>query len=173
MAEIDPNKPQVTDPITVADLVRVLSVRGSLGVLDVADVILPTISVGQITPLEVAIRTPAFRSTDIFSAGSILAPVAGTLLADTGALPAGTYDLTFVLSNSGITSNTAWQFEHRNAADTANLATFPINTGRSGSGTLEFSIGYELATNERIRIITANDVASQRWAAAIFARIRT
>ena len=175
MATPDPNKPQVTDPATVADLARILSIRGALGVLDVADIIIPTISVGALAPLEVAIRTPAYRSVDVFSAGLQTAPGAGTIMADTGALPAGVYDV--LISWNGREDNIAtnWSLQHRNAANAANLMAMILVTqiaaGAFAANTL--AIGYTLANNERLRVITNTATTGGRiFSATIFARIR-
>lgn len=177
MAEPDPTKPQVTDPVTVADLIRVLNIRGALGVLDVADVIIPTISVGQLSPLEVTLFTAVFRSTDIFSNGSILGPAGGTVLADTGPLPAGTYDVLLFGSTTDINgSNVGIAFEHRNAANAANLAVFlQLLQSQTVLANVmpRISFAYELAANERMRMVNnSNSDAADRYVATIFARIR-
>jgi len=179
MADPDPNKPQVTDPVTVADLVRVLSVRGSIGVLDVADVIVPTISVGSLSPLEVAVRAPVFSSTDVFSEGTQTAPAAAALLADTGALPAGTYDMMFMCASDDMGSTGRFiAIQHRDAANAATLATwiFPVGTttvSRIPAIWPMHSFSYFLAQNERLRavnVITAS--AGSHYNATIFAVIR-
>lgn len=176
MAEPDANKPQVTDPATVADLVRLLQVRGAIGVLDVADIVVPTISLGDVVTRSFNIRSPAFRSADVFSAGLQTAPAAGAILADTAALPAGTYDLMVLVNPTSDNSanDRSVDLEHRNAANTANLMLVQFNASRLiGAGVPLLSFGYELAVNERLRIITG--VASapgEIWGATIFARIR-
>lgn len=176
MAELDPNKPQVTDPVTVAGLARVLSVRGALGVLDVADIIVPVISVGSLAPLEVAIRSPAFRSTDVFSAGLQTNQAINTVLADTGALTAGTFDITMFGSTTRLGAGVVVLVQHRDAANAANLMTYTyLFHAVAGVGRDDFSItfGYEFAANERLRILQGNaGAANEGYVATIFARIR-
>lgn len=176
MAELDPTKPQVTDPVTVADLARLLSIRGSLGVLDVADIIVPTISVGSLAPISVAIRQPAYRSTDVFSAGVLTAAAAGAIQADTTALPAGTYDVQlYMLPSAGLVGPLEMEVQHRDAADAATLAvwTFLIGSGVDGAGRQDQNFAYELANNERLRIVNIGALgAGDLTFAVIFARIR-
>jgi len=178
VAEPDPNKPQVTDPATVADLVRILSVRGALGVLDVADIIIPTISVGSLSPLQVQIRQPVFRSVDAFSAGLLIAAGANTVHADTTALPAGDYDVqVHIQPTANLVGPLTLDLEHRDAADAANLAVLAINLVGSGMDVgqnLDLTFGYTLANDERLRVINPNAFGGTvRSYAVIWARLRT
>jgi len=173
MAAPDGRKPQVVDPEVIAGLQRILTIRGPMGVLDVLDLVIPTISLGQIEDATVIVRTPAFRPSDIFGGVNVSAPAAGTILADTGALPAGTYDVELLASSNETTQNQAIRFEHRDAANAANLAAFDIAFGSAGGFNQLFPFGYEIGLNERLRaqnlLISS---ASRLYAVVIFARIR-
>jgi len=177
MADPDPNTPQVVDPERVVDLTRLLQIRGPLGVLNVLDTIVPVVNMGDVVARSITVNQPAFRSTDIFSAGVLLAPAVGTVLADTLALPEGTYDVQLQMSsNSANTFSDAFEVQHRNAADNANLATwsFLIATAPDRTtGYAQQAFAYELGINERLRIInTLIGEAGRAFACTIFARIR-
>lgn len=196
MAERIPGAPQVDDPAVVADFIRSLGIRGRIGELGVADTIVPVFLIGQnpgITttepapiigvvggtpvPVSGAGETPAFGSGDVFTTGPQTAPGAGTVLADTGALPAGTYDLRFLTSsNSNSVLTETFMVQHRNAANAANLATWEYVTILSASnnvGAITYALGYILALNERIRIINSQaGEGGTSQVAVIFARIR-
>jgi len=174
MAEADPRIPQVVDPELTVDLTRLLQIRGPLGVLNVLDTIVPVVSLGNVVTPDINVRGPTFRSTDVFSIGRLGAPAAGTVLADTGALPAGIYDV-MTLMTIQETINNFIRFSHRNAANTADLMTYDPSIGldarSQGFDRLVFS--YELAINERLRFTTVGASAvGSMYAAVIFARIR-
>jgi hypothetical protein len=86
--------------------------------------------------------------------GSVTAPGIGAVIADTGALPAGTYRVEVsagfsdtVVAGKGLT------IEHRDAANTATVRTLGHVPAASGA-----SIAIErlvLALNERVRVINA------------------
>lgn len=177
MAERDPNLPQSADPELQADLVRLLQIQGPLGLLNVLDVVIPTVSMGQVVPLDVEVRTPVFRSTDIFSNGILLAPVANTVLADTGALADGNYDVQLAMqSNSALTNDESFRVEHRNAANAANLAVWDylvLNGASAAYFYAGLTFAYQLASNERLRIINPKaTTAGRSQVATIFARRR-
>lgn len=177
MAEQNSNIPQVTDPNTVADLIRLLQIRGAIGVLNVADIVLPVVNLGDLSPSETIARLPAWRSTDVFSEGVQVTPAAGTVLADTGQLPAGVYDVAFMCSsNEDADTQGVIDFEHRNAANAANLAVWSHLLRNSALATTVwayYTFGYELAVNERLRSISPRaGSAGEAYSATIFARIR-
>lgn len=174
MAEPDPGKPQVTDPDTVADLIRLLAIRGTIGFLDVADIVIPTVSLGSVVQQTVRVDQPAFRSTDVFSAGQKSGAGVNTVHADTGQLPAGTYDLILLIAGLDTVSRTQWVVQHRNATNAANLMTFPLDgASKEAASTWDIRFGYEVAVNERLRVLNVIAFAAgQKSAATIFARIR-
>lgn len=176
MAEVDPSRPQVVDPERSADLVRLLTVRGPLGVLNVADIVVPTVSLGDVVTPSINIRSPSFRSTDVFSAGLQAPPPINTVLADTGPLNAGIYDM-IIVSAVSTTAGSGILHQHRNAANTATLMEFLGLVGPDADlifrGTQRMVFSYEFAANERFRILndTAGPVGSL-FAFTIFARSR-
>jgi len=173
---VDPNVPQVNDPELEANILRELSIVGQLGKLRVLDVVLPTFSLGNVIQQTVEVLTPSFRSTDIFSGGQLVAPAAGAVLADTAALPAGTYDVKMGFSSDDGANQNEIQVQHRNAANTATLAVYSLvsATGRVGIAQTWWEYGYELAINERLRIVNVLvSAAGTAFSAIIFARLRT
>ena len=172
MGEIDPTKPQVNDPEVEAELIRVLSIVGPLGKLDVIPAVLPIISMGNVVQQTVEVRSPNFRSTDIFSAGIVTGGAAGTVHADTTALQAGTYDMIYVISPTA-TTGPEWQVQHRNAANAANLAQVRHITVPGATAPIIMTLAYEFALNERLRILNGLVMAGGEVSnATIFARRR-
>jgi hypothetical protein len=175
MAEVDPNLPQVVDPERTVELTRLLQVRGPLGVLNVLDTIVPVVSMGDVVPRTITVLPPAFRTTDIFTNQQQIAQPLDTILADTGALAEGTYDLLVQWSHQGDAVNQNFRFEFRNAANTANLALWTLAlrmvSSDSIGGNLNFAL--EFAANERLRIVqAAGNAVNESSAAVIFARAR-
>lgn len=176
MAEIDPNTPQVVDPERTVDLTRLLQIRGPLGVLNVLDTIVPVVSMGDVAPRSVQVQQPNFRTTDIFSVGWQAAAAAGTVLADTGALAAGIYDVIFQATGHTNLNQQRTETQMRNAANTANLASWDHGIGQVTSGAdtyISYTLALELAINERLRVIQVLVAgAGEGMAAIIFARRR-
>lgn len=178
--ELPPGTPEVDDPILIADFIRALSIKGAIGRLRVLDVVMPTVPIGNVLAQNVTVLNPSsapvFRSTDVFSAGTQVAPAANTVLADTTALPAGVYDVIITLGDTAVTVNSSFVIQHRNAANAANLMTIPIigGSGAGPSGTTTVVFAYEIALNERLRVLNEiAGLAARRFAAFIFARLRT
>lgn len=174
--ELPAGTAEVDSPLLVADMLRLLNVKGAIGRLQLADIVIPIISLGDVVQPTVAIRSPSFRSTDVFSAGILAGPAAGTIMADTGALEAGTYDVQILYSGAETTNRTATVVEHRNAANTATLMTFSIiqdvNANR-GFTIAYMAFGYELSVNERLRVIVDRSATlGEERSATIFARTR-
>lgn len=115
--------------------------------------------------VEVSKRTPKIRVS-----GSSTAPVANTVLADTGALPAGDYDIEVtgcVMDIAGV--GLGLLVQHRDAGNANNVFQF----GGCGSpGSFSYIIRrLTLADNERVRIITgtANATAGGRYVLSVAA----
>ena len=176
MAEVNPNVPQAVDPEVLVDLTRLLQIRGPLGVLNVLDTIVPVVSLGNVVTPTITVLQPAFRSTDVFSNGIQINQAAGTVLADTGQLPAGVYDLLIQMAGDNNEANQRIAFEHRNAANSANLATWDYLLHMNVDDTKSwgpFPLAYELENNERIRLVQiAAGQVLRSTDGVIFARIR-
>lgn len=173
MAVEDPNTPQVVNPERVVDLTRLLQIRGPLGVLNVLDTIVPTVSMGDVVTRNVTVLQPSFRSTDVFTEQLLVNAPANTVHADTGALSAGVYDIQLHIS-ANTTNALAWRIEHRNAANTADLALWQVLAFATVTPVLQQGLSYEFGVNERLRIVNASvigaGVATVAW---IFARLRS
>jgi len=176
MAEIDPNTPQVVDPERTVDLTRLLQIRGPLGVLNVLDTIVPVVNMGDVVARTVRVDQPVFSSSTIFSAGILTAVAINTVHADTGAQPEGDYDILLMgWAQASVAQN--WTIEHRNAANTANLAQWSVTTGDNAVGQPPIFVqkfAYSLSINERLRILNVGGAfpAGNTSHAVIFARRR-
>lgn len=171
MAEFNPRVGQVNDPDLEAALNRLLTIVGPLGRLNVLDTVIPIVSLGNVVDPTIQVEQPSFTVGQFFTAGIITAPAAGAVLADTGQLPAGVYDVVVTLANSENSSvHNAFIVAHRNAADTADLSTWNFATI---GGQLVSAYAKVLALNERIRV-TAQIAgsASRKYTANIFAAVR-
>jgi hypothetical protein len=175
MAESDPSTPQVVDPELTVDLTRLLQIRGPLGVLNVLDTIVPVVNMGDVATSTVKILQPAFRSTDIFSEGVQIQQPANTLLADTGALAEGVYDVNINMTSGLLEVNQTFQVQWRNAANSANLAVWPhvIRMVDANSISISLALALDFGATERLRILQmlASGINSDA-AAVIFARRR-
>jgi len=169
----DPTVPQSDDPDLAADLIRLLRIVGPLGRLSVADVVIPVVSMGDVATRTITVLQPAFRSTDLFSAGLLVAAAVDTVHADTGPLAEGTYDVVIHISPQA-TTNMFWRVVHRDAADAATLMEYRPAAPAGASGSMVQTFGYELALNERLRITNTTAFAAGEGSSAwIFLRRRT
>jgi len=115
-----------------------------------------------------AIVTPSIEV--IHSTGVLVAPAAGTILADTGALAAGNYQFRMLCSVRDTTNAQDFQVQHRNAGNTANLKEEEIYADPlTGATNFLYSKTLTIATNERVRILNRLIVAAgARIQASIF-----
>lgn len=174
----DPTVPQSDDAELAADLIRLLRIIGPLGRLSVADVVVPVVNMGDVVTRTITVLQPAFRATDVFSNALLTAPAAGTILADTGPLPAGIYDIQLLMvTNSANLFNGGFVFQHRDAANAANIAVWhhlERTGGQDQAFKYDYAFAYEIALDERLRVATnAASTAGRVWTATIFARRRT
>lgn len=111
------------------------------------------------------------------SAGVQTNPAVNTVLADTGALPAGTYHFRLLLSTYTPATNGPVDLQHRDSANAANIWAqrifcCPSNAAPSG-GVFDFSWDDTLLLNERVRAITAAaSAAADVFHANIFSTAR-
>jgi hypothetical protein len=103
--------------------------------------------------------------------GVTIAPVAGTVLADTGSLAAGTYQFFVLVGNDEGSANARlWVLQRRNAANTADIWSQILNAG-AGLVYPIFEWRETVAANERIRVTSDpnnNASASSRWQATVW-----
>lgn len=176
MAGRDPFRPQLDFPDLVAELITQLRLRGQVGLLNFSDEVVPAFLVGS-RGINFAGDLPIFTSASVF-AGSLALPVGNTVVADTGALPAGDYDVMANLGAIGTIGVNAdgYAVQHRNAANTATLATLIILIMTGTHLSIETRLplmGYRLGLNERIRAISPSvNMTAGGVTAVIFAQIR-
>ncbi len=111
----------------------------------------PVVLVGG-TVSFVAAPTPPYAVTDIFTEGLLTAPVAGTLLADTGQLPVGAYivEMKFTTGQDSNEVDLQW----RNAGNTATLRFLRFFNSPDGPGTTQFLARFNVQNDdERFRLI--------------------
>lgn len=176
MAEPDPNTPQVVDPERVVNLTRLLQIRGPLGVLNVLDTIVPVVNMGDVVTRTITVLQPAFRTSDVFSNGYISNGAPSAILADTGPLAEGIYDILVQATGNTNVSEQRIVVQHRNAADNATLAEWAHNLtiiAQGNNPNLDYALGIEFADNERLRISQVLlGSPGQGLTATIFARRR-
>jgi len=141
--------PQSHDPVFVDDLIRQLRIEGKLGVLNVSDTIVPIYLLGQTTQLAFTVQDPFYAAGQVFTEGEQTNPAAAFVLADTTALPAGTYDivLTGMLT---LAAGLRFDFQHRNAANAANINEWVF---RTAGESVRYRLSLAIAENERFRVL--------------------
>jgi len=175
MAGRDPTRPQLEFPALVAELITELRLTGQVGRLNFSDQVIPAFLIGS-RGINFGGDLPAFTSAAVF-AGDNDTPPSNAIIADTGALPAGTYDLMGDLSLHGAAGagDGIYRLEHRNAANDGTLATLMnmhVDTVSRDTITRLPLMGYVIGVNERIRAIIGVAVTSGGVSAVIFAQIR-
>ncbi len=156
MAQRDADKVQLDFPQLTADVIAALRLTGTLGLFDFSDVVIPTISVGNVRPQTFVANPVTYESGEIFSAYTAN-PAINTVLVDTGALGAGVYDCIFGFSYEQINVTMNLEFQWRNAANAANLAAWPnaiSNITQTGQSMPIGPFSLNIGLNERIRVIT-------------------
>lgn len=176
MAARDPTIPQLDFPQLVADLITTLRLTGQLGLLNMSDTVIPVISVGDVRPPTFSFTPVTFQSSQVFF-GRRSDAVADFIIADTGPLPAGTYDIQCSMTMAGTIalSSAALSLQHRDAANTVTLAellAISIEITTTQSNAFLPLTGYVIGLNERLRIKTPNILTTGICLGSIFAAIR-
>lgn len=99
MAEFDPNRPQVVDPDLIVEIVRLLTIRGQLGELNINDEVQLNLLLGSVGFVKSLSFPVAFDFQNFVSAGLQTAAAANTVHAATPTLPVGAYDMFFTISH--------------------------------------------------------------------------
>lgn len=176
MAERDPNKPQLDFPQLVADIITELRLTGQVGLLDFLDKIRPVyIVAARGGALNVVASAPVFTSASR-TGGASISPAVNAIIADTGPLPAGDYDIFAMLTVQGVMNVIgSVQLQHRNAADAATIGTL-MNIGMTvthQANTIALPlIGYTLGLNERLRVQVALGTVTGQVGTTIGFRLR-
>jgi hypothetical protein len=112
----------------------------------------PVVLVGG-TVSFLATPTPAYGVTDIFTGGLLIAPLALTVLADTGQLQAGAYSLNVQMM---VREANFFAFQWRDAANTASLWDHRFLTVLE-TPNLSFGVRLNIENNnERFRVLNIN-----------------
>ena len=176
----DANRLQLDFPDLAADIIRELRIQGTVGLPDFNDSVQPVYIVSSRGgALDVTAEPNIFASAEIFSDETVTPAVNG-VLADTGQLAAGVFDVKVVMSWAAFTGPGAvtgrFEFQHRNAANAANLSEVPIawitDTGFRDTQFVSWTFATVVATNERFRIQNFTGIASARVGTTIMAARR-
>ena len=133
MGQRDASRVQLDFPELVADIIRQLSLTGTLGLLEFSDQVTPVYIVAQRAgALAFTAEQPLFGSAEITFASAVN-PLANAILGDTGALAAGDYDIfaSIGLVGNAVTVSGRCVLQHRNAEHTD---TCRINTCQRRAG---------------------------------------
>lgn len=128
----------------------------------------PVVLVGG-TVSFVAAPTPSYALVEWFTAGEQVAPGAGTVLADTGQLPVGSYTVKMMVYCQ---EPAEWHFQWRNAANSADLRSQIYRTASDFVVVVDnFRLSIETA-NERFRVVNLiAGGAGLKYQASIFAKV--
>jgi len=167
----NPTVVQLDFPVLTADLIDQLNLIGQVGLLDFEPSVRPVFIVGS-RGLEVVSEQPVFTTSQVFSA-QLLNPGANAVVADTGQLPAGNYDIKCWMALFINTGSGFLELEHRNAGNTATLASwFLPNVNVDGSLSENYEFAIVVAEDERLRIFCPAALSSARVSGTIMARLR-
>ena len=134
---------------------------------DLRSEVSPVVLVGG-TVSFVAAPGPPYRVTDVFTAGVLTAPAAGDVLADTGQLPAGAYNLDVFFTGPIIND---YDLQWRDVANGANLVSqrWTILARTNVHISTRFQVDND---NERFRVVLVGaGGAGNDYQATIMARI--
>lgn len=90
-----------------------------------------------------------------FSGGRLTSPVAGTIIADTGPLGAGTQELQIMISATAVAQ---CELQLRNAANLATIKSQVISVPANDCVSIPFKTGISNGAGERFRIELLNNV---------------
>jgi len=176
MAGRDPTRPQLEFPALVAELITQLRLTGQVGRLNFSDEVIPAFLIGS-RGINFAGDLPAFTSAASFD-GAISTPSANVVILDTGALPAGDYDILATMDLFGTigAGATTMQLQHRDAGNVATLAVplhLIVSTVLHGATIALPLVGYTIGLNERLRVISPSvAMTSGAVSASLLAQIR-
>lgn len=161
MAEID-------DPELVAQIVRQLNVKGPLQPFQIPEVAMPVFDIGRLTALDLPTRVgtasansylpsalPVLESGDFFDGEFDTNPAAGAVVVNTQNLPAGVYQVRATISS---TVSGRFLFSWRNAANTADVATWSFEVSGDHPPVLLGPFMCNVALNQRFQISVPNAI---------------
>lgn len=86
--------------------------------------------------------------------GTLTNPTTGTVLADTGQLPAGLYEMRVAVGSSVAAT---YSVQHRNAANSGFVSDTTTIRGAAGQ-TGEYVFKYSIQVNERLRVLPQDNI---------------
>ncbi|MBI4598008.1 MAG: hypothetical protein HY737_06380 [Candidatus Omnitrophica bacterium] len=151
------------------DLVRDLELKGELGELTIGPEVFGVVVLDSLESFVASPQKPN-RVGDWFTAGEQIAPAANAVLADTGALAVGVYDVDVFITHNEPGSN-RFVLQWRDAANAANLTLQTIRLAEQRSF-IHFHLVLEIETaNERFRVLVlAAGGAGVQYQASILTR---
>lgn len=174
--------PIVTDADALLNFINALGLQGNVPAMRGVPLVLPVAvvanPVAQSIILSGALTPPSFQSAGTLNF-AVTAPAANTVLLDTGQLAAGTYDIAAYITGTGFSTATAGKqiaLEHRDAANAVTLAVLLglATAGAAQSNQVQRPItGYVIALDERLRIISPDEVVQSGLGGGLSFQIRT
>ena len=176
----------IVDPALIAAVTRQFNLRGALQPFNLTENVVPTFDIGKLTgldPIPQQVVTPGLASTvrigtvgnnhvrvgfSEFAPANVIssidvAPAAGTVLADSGQLAAGTNYFQALMSHDD-SVDVHIELQWRNAANAANVAAWPIFIQQRW----EHWFMINNALNERIRWVNIGAVAGTALSVVAF-----
>lgn len=160
--------PQIDDPELAADFGRSLSIRGTLGIFNVSDAVLPVVPIPG--PRALPTSGPTFGAADVVTV-STAAPAIGTVLATTPPLQSGRHAVLGSFHTDEAASGTIIQFRHHDAAG-ASLAVIEQFLAINAGHIFLQALTWEVAEGETLKWATtfAAATAATNYVASIKAR---
>lgn len=121
-------------------------------------------------PIQVVAVNPLWNLP--FTFGQLLSPAAAAILADTGALPAGSWEVFILLGNdAAVAGDIDFRIQRRNAANSGDIwvQRFHQSTASTVRGDFQLKARFQLSLNERIRVENVGTTAGVTVQASIFA----
>ena len=155
--------PQLDDAMVQFGLATELPVRGVVGEINCSDWLSLQVLVKSLRAERYKWLAPLVT---IASNGFLAAPVSGSVLADTGPLEAGEYDIELLLvseDNNALNVNGA----HRNSTNSANVGTpIPLMIAGDTGSPSRVSFAQAFAADERFRIQSSGAPSGGSYTAA-------
>jgi len=166
----------IVDPALQAEVIRQFNLRGDLAPFNLTENVVPIFDIGRLLSLAapqvvtttegsqgiriglngltnyLAVLPPRLNDGDVFDGGVTINPAAAAVIGDSGQLTAGDNSVHVIIS-----SNVVVQFviEWRDAADAVTLASWTILAGGPSATATNWERNLNIATDERVRVITA------------------
>ena len=173
MPSRDPSAVQLDFPLLVAELIEQLQLTGTVGLLNFIPEVRPIFIVGSRPGAPTVTSSPIiYLPAEVFDT-TVLNPVANTIFADTGPLPAGDYDVIAYgsVAATAVVNPDMLELEHRDAANAVSVSSWWVPSLANSAIIGRFEFALTLALNERLRFRN-NQAATGRIAATIMIKLR-